>query len=203
MIKNIIFDMGGVLIDWTPSKYINRYNLSKEDADLLTRVVYADYRWPLMDYGYYASEQDFLNDVNKLLPEHLHQIAKELVCDWDKPEILNYPGMGELIKQLKENGYGIYLLSNAGPRHKEYWPKVAGSEYFDGVVVSAYEKQYKPGVDIFKTLLNRYNLVANECVFTDDLSTNCAGAFLCGIHPIVFRGPEDLKTELRKLEVRI
>lgn len=203
MIKNIIFDMGGVLIDWTPEKYTARYDISAEDKTLLEDVIYKDYRWPLLDFGYYETEQAFLEDAYKLLPERLHQIAKELVCDWDKPEILNYPGMGELVKQLKENGYNIYLLSNAGARHKEYWHKVAGSEYFDGVVISNYEKQFKPCPEIYKTLLNRYNLVADECVFTDDMATNCAGAFLCGIHPIVFRGPERLKVELRKLGVKI
>lgn len=203
MIKNIIFDMGGVLIDWSPRAYIERYDISEEDINLLEKVVFNTYRWPLLDFGYYESEEDFLKDIDCDIPQHLKQIARKLVLEWDNPSILNYKGMAEIIKKLKDNGYKIFLLSNAGPRHKNYWHKVAGSEYFDGVMVSAYEKLYKPCKEIYLDLLQKFSLNADECVFTDDLTVNCAGAFMCGIHPIVFRNPEDLCSELRKLGVKI
>lgn len=203
MIKNIVFDMGGVLIRWSPRMYIDRYNISEEDKQLLEKVIYKGYHWPLLDFGYYKTEQDFLNAINPMIPEHLREITKELVTKWDQPHVLDYPGMAELIERLKKNGYNIYLLSNAGPRHDEYWPKVAASKFFDGKVVSAYEKQFKPGAEIFNTLLNRFSLKAEECIFIDDMATNCAGAFLVGFTPIVFENPEQLEAELRKLNIKL
>lgn len=203
MIKNIVFDMGGVLIKWTPRMYIDRYNLTEEEKILLEKVIFRNYHWPLLDFGYYKTEQDFLNDINPMIPEHLRDIAKDIVTKWDQPQVPDYPGMADLIGKLKNNGYKIYLLSNAGPRHDEYWPRVAASKYFDGKVVSAYESQFKPGTEIFKTLLNRFSLKAEECVFIDDVAVNCAGAFLAGLTPIVFENPEQLVTELSKLNIRI
>lgn len=199
-ITTIIFDMGGVLFDFNPRLYISRLGLPKEDNELLAKAIYG-YKWILLDYGYYESEEDFLTDVCKQLPERLHEAARTLVLRWEYPAIVPIEGTADIVRSLKEKGYRILLLSNAGPRHHEYWPKIPGSEFFDGLVVSAYEKKYKPCRDIYLTLLERYNLKGEECVFIDDLSANCAGAFLCGINPIRFLNAEDLRLELAKLGV--
>lgn len=203
MIKNIIFDMGGVLLDWNPKKFLKHFDLTEEEQTLIYNTVFESYRWPLLDFGYYESEEAFLKEVLPQLPEKLRTITIQLVTNWDILGANGVPGMSDIVKKLKDNGYNLYLLSNAGPRHDEYWHNVPGSEYFDGKVVSALVKQFKPCADIYNTILSRYNLKAEECVFIDDVTVNCAGAFLAGIQPIVFRNAEDLVIELRKLNVRI
>lgn len=190
--------MGQVILKWNPKVFFEDYNLSEEDKIIIYNNVFTSYNWQLLDFGYYKSEQDFLNDVLKNVPEHLHEIVTYIVLHWDDKGRECVEGMEDLVKKLKEKGYGIYLLSNAGPRQPQYWSRMNVSQYFDGVVVSSLVCQYKPCTNIYETLLNRYNLKADECIFIDDLSLNCAGAFLTGLHPIVFRGCENLKQHLRK-----
>ncbi|MCD7806742.1 MAG: HAD-IA family hydrolase, partial [Lachnospiraceae bacterium] len=99
---------------------------------------------------------------------------------------------------LKEAGYGIYLLSNASFRHPDYWKRVPGNEYFDGLVISAFEKKIKPNPDIYICLLERFSLAAEECLFVDDQPANVAGAFVTGMDGVIFCGVQDLRKELAK-----
>ena len=197
MIKNIIFDMGGVMIDFAPDKFVERYPvLSAEEKQLLSKVIFKGHMWSALDFGY-ISEEDLIEYAKEKLPERLHVVAEDLVRTWDDP-IIPMEGMAELTTELKEAGFKLYLLSNAGPRHDEYWPKIPGSSNFDGKVISAYEKLYKPQTEIYELLLKRFGLRADESVFIDDVAPNCCAAWICGIDTIVFRGAEDLRKELKE-----
>ena len=197
MIKNIIFDMGGVMIDFAPDKFVERYPvLSAEEKQLLAKIIFKGHMWSALDFGY-ISEEDLIEYAKEKLPERLHVVAEDLVRTWDDP-IIPIEGMAELTTELKEAGFKLYLLSNAGPRHDEYWPKIPGSSNFDGKVISAYEKLYKPQTEIYELLLKRFGLRADESVFIDDVAPNCCAAWICGIDTIVFRGAEDLRKELKE-----
>ena len=201
MIKNIIFDMGGVLLNFSPRSYVDRYNLPEEDKQILLDKIFYDYRWPLLDFGYYDTEKDLYYDVKDEIPQRLWKYAEDVITTWRKGELTFIEGTADIVAELKNKGYGIYLLSNAGPNHKDYWPKIKGSQYFDGVMVSAVEKMYKPCIEIFEHCLKKFNLRAEECVFVDDLAVNCAGAYMAGIKPVVFKNAKQLREDLKKLEV--
>jgi len=187
MIKNIIFDMGRVLIQFDQDYFIEKIGITDpEDKVLLKRAVFYSLEWARMDRGSLTDEEACQIMCSKL-PERLHEAVELLTCKWDRP-ILPIEGMAELVKELKEKGYKIYLLSNASIRQRKYWDQVPGSEYFDGTVISAEEKLVKPQPEIYKLICDRFNLVPSECVFIDDAINNCEGAFLCGINPIVFHG---------------
>lgn len=196
MIKNFIFDMGEVLFHFRPKEFVARYNLNEDDANLLRHKIFEEEYWTMLDWGY-TTEEELIQHVCKEVPERLHQTVRDLILRWDDP-IIPIEGMADLVKDLKDRGYGIYLLSNAGPRHKEYFSKIPGSEYFDGIVVSSYEKLIKPDMEIFKLTLNRFGLKADECFFIDDNQANVCGARLVGIDGFVFTGIEDLKKVLHE-----
>ncbi|MCD8327097.1 MAG: HAD family phosphatase [Lachnospiraceae bacterium] len=196
MIRNIVFDMGQVLMYFRPDSFLGRYSLSEEEKNLLKREVFQSVEWVLLDWGELTDEQA-LERICPRLPQSLHPVARRLVGMWDRP-IEPVEGMAELLRDLKEAGYGIYLLSNASFRHPDYWKRVPGSEYFDGLVISAFEKKIKPNPEIYQCLLERFGLAAEECFFVDDQPANVAGAFVTGMDGAVFRGVRELRAELAK-----
>lgn len=202
MIKNIVFDMGMVLLRFEPALFIERVGAAEEDKALLLREVYQSLEWARMDRGS-MTESEAAESICRRLPARLHETVHELVDRWDRP-ILPIEGMEQLIAELKDKGYGIYLLSNASRRQHEYWPRVPVSRCFDGTLISADVGLVKPQPEIYRLLCETFSLEADECVFVDDAIINAEAAFLCGMHPIVFHNDVfELREKLRAVGVEI
>ena len=197
MIRNIVFDMGNVMIYFNKNLFLDRAGVTGEDRRLLERIVFDSLEWARLDRGSLL-EPEAERLMCSRLPERLHGYVREFVYDWDKPL---YPvrGMAPLVRELKEKGYGIYLLSNAASRQHDYWPQIPGSECFDGTLISADVKLVKPQPEIYRLLCETFSLIPGECVFIDDAINNAEGAFLCGMHPIVFHDDvSELRARLRE-----
>ena len=196
MIKNILFDMGQVLIRFDQKYFIKRLGIEDADLDLLLREVYRSVEWVQMDRGT-LREEDAFRSISKRLPERLHDAAWKLICMWDRP-ILEVAGMYELVEELKGLGYGIYLLSNASVRQHDYWPRIPASRFFDGKLISADVHVIKPQPEIYRLCLEKFCLQAEECFFIDDAPANIEGALCCGIAGAVFHGDAKLlRSQLR------
>ena len=202
MIQNILFDMGQVLIRFDREFFMERLGLSAEDRKILMREVFLSVEWVQMDRGS-LREETAAEQIYSRIPQRLHDAAYKLISMWDRP-ILPIQGMHELVQELKQAGYGIYLLSNASVRQHEYWPKIPGWQFFDGKIISADEKVMKPHPDYYLRALDRFKLIPGECVFIDDVSANIEGAMYCGIPGIVFHGDAKfLRSQLREKGVFI
>ena len=202
MIRNILFDMGNVLIRFDRDYFIDRLGVAPEDKQLLMREVFLSVEWVQMDRGSIVEEQA-VAQICKRLPEHLYDAAEKLVAMWDRP-ILPIDGMYELIEELKNAGYGIYLLSNASLRQHEYWPRIPASRFFDGTIISADEGVMKPDAEYYLRALNRFGLKADECFFVDDVPSNIEGALYCGIPGAIFRGDASfLRKQMRAAGIQI
>ena len=201
MIKNFIFDMGEVLLHFNVRDFADRYDISEEDKDVVLDALFANGLWTLADWGY-IDEAEAARRANEKLPERLHSVTEGIALGWHS-ELDPVEGMADFVRRVKESGYGVYLLSNAGSLHSEYWARVPGSEYFDGKVISAYEKLLKPQPEIYKLLCDRYALKPEECLFIDDREVNLAGALVAGLHPMIFKGAEDLERRLKALGMQM
>ena len=202
MIKNFVFDMGEVLIHFDIRAFADRYDISEDDKELVLREVFwGNANWSLNDWGR-IDEAEVARRACERLPEHLHEAARGLATHWFDP-LIPVKGMADVIRRIKKAGYGIYLLSNAGVCHSEYWNNIPGSEYFDGIVVSAYEKLVKPQPEIYRVLLDRFKLEPSECLFVDDREINLAGAEICGMKSVVFRSAEDLLRQLKEIGIEL
>lgn len=201
MVKNIVFDMGGVLIDWNPIQFLENYNLSKTDKEILLKEVFRSYQWVLMDYGK-LSVVEGIYQMQKNLPSHLKRYATELATNWP---IYSKPieGMYELVCQLKDNGYDIFLLSNAASNQPEYWKRYPYYFLFDKKIISYEYGTIKPEKAIYDILLSKFDLKPQECVFIDDSPANIAGAIMSNMQGIVFHNCEELKQKLRQLQINI
>ena len=200
MIKNIIFDMGNVLIKFDKKCFLEAVNVSPEDNVLLEREVYVSVEWAMMDRGT-LTEKEAAERMCARLPERLHEKVHQLVDEWDRP-ILPMSGMAELAGELKAKGYRLFLLSNASYRQHEYWPEIPGSEYFEDTLISADVKLVKPQPEIYLMALHKFNAKPEESVFIDDATNNVEGAVYCGMEGIVFHGDTDeLKKKLNAIGV--
>ena len=190
MIKNLILDMGNVLIEFSPDRFISDLGVTDPEIHgLLLREIFQSREWVSLDHGA-MDEYEAMNSICTRLPQDLHDLTQRLVFRWNEP-LHPIAGMAELVKKCKAVGMGIYLLSNASVRQKEYWPDVPGSEWFDGVVVSADVQICKPNPDIYRYLMETYDLLPQECLFVDDMLYNVKGAEDVGMHAFHFQGDAD------------
>ena len=187
MIKNVVFDMGQVLIRFSPPLLTDRLGYTGEDKELLLREVFGSEEWMALDRGR-MSPQEGSRSICRRLPERLHGAVDALINDWWKGELLPIEGMKELIEELKGMGYGIYLLSNASSYLNVYFHRIPASEFFDGMIVSADLGMLKPQHEIYETLYNKYSLDPKECYFIDDSALNIDGAACTGMAGSVFYG---------------
>ena len=201
MIRNILFDMGNVLLRFDRAVFLDRLNVTEEDKQLLLKEVFLSEEWVHMDAGI-LREKTAEPIMCSRLPGHLHEAVHKLVSCWDQP-ILPMEGMYELVQELKDAGYGIYLLSNASVRQHAYWPRVPGSEFFDGTLISADEKVMKPQPEIYHLCMQRFGLKPEECIFIDDVQANIDGAAACKIAGVVFNGTDALRSSLKNAGIRI
>lgn len=202
MIKNIVFDMGNVIIRFDPELFMSRLGLAEEDRRLLKRELFISLEWSRMDRGS-LTDEEAAEIVCRRVPERLHDAVRRLVGMWDRP-ILPVEGMYELVEELKDMGYGIYLLSNASFRQHDYWPRVPASKFFDGTLISADVKLVKPQPEIYRLLCDKFSLLPEECVFIDDSTSNAEGAYFCGINALVFHGDaHEMRLKLNELGVKV
>ncbi len=187
MIKNLIFDMGNVLIDFVPAHFMDRVGVTdKQDREILLKELFQSEEWILADAGEIKAAQAY-EICSKRIPERLHDVARKLALKWFEP-LVPIPGMEDFVRKNKAEGYGIYLLSNAPDTAHLYVGNVPAIECFDGIVISSDIKLEKPYPEIFRYVCERYGLKAEECLFIDDIKANIDGAEAAGMKGFHFTG---------------
>lgn len=203
MIKNIIFDMGQVLIQWSPKLLTDRLDCSEADKQLLISEVFGGVEWTALDRGRLSPDEG-CRAICRRLPERLHEAAERLIRYWWQDELIPVDGMRELIYELHSKGYSIYLLSNAASTLNIYFDRLPGAQYFLGKIVSADVKLLKPQHEIYELMYKRFSLKPEECLFIDDSPANIDGAECTGMSGIVFRGDlQRLRNELFEAGIKV
>ena len=195
-IKNIIFDLGGVLIDWNPDYvFLKVFKGDKLKLKEFYEKV-CTFEWnENQDAGYPLDKAT--EDRIKIFPEYEDQI-RMYYGKWEEMIGGEIKEVVTILKNLvKENNFRVLALTNWSA---ETFPialkKFDFLHLFEGIVVSGTEKTRKPFYDIYEIILNRYNLIANESIFIDDNILNIKAANKFGIKTIHFKDPLQLKTDL-------
>ena len=202
MIKNIVFDMGNVIIRFDRDAFIDRFGVTEEERKTLMREIFLSPEWVMMDRGTLTDEQA-ADILCPRVPEHLRDIARKLIAFWDRP-ILEVDGIEPLIEELKGKGCGIYLLSNASCRQPDYWQRVPASRFFDGTLISYSVKLVKPMPEIYEKFFETFSLKREECFFIDDSPANIEASLYVGMPGAVFHNDiRRLRRELRAAGVDV
>ena len=199
MIKNVIFDLGNVLINCDPSEYLRKYGYDEKRYRTLLDAILFDSIWRDMDIGKYERYEEIIEVYTQNHNECEYEINRFFSGNW----MDIYEPFEDSLKffdEVYEKGYNIYFLTNFAKDGYEYI-----SNKFDffkkakGAVVSSHIKAIKPNPKIYEHLLEKYNLIPNECIFIDDSQSNIETANSLGIHGIVYKGVEDLKKQFEKI----
>lgn len=197
MIKNVIFDVGRVLAAYDYQSYLKRKNYTEEEQQIIKKAMFESQTWLLADRGE-VPEGKLLEYFVNNDPEH-----EELIRDaYEHMEevVWLFPYTLQWVKELKEQGYKLYVLSNYGDellaRTKD---KLTFLPYMDGVVFSCESHFLKPEADSYQYLCHKYNICPADSVFLDDRLENVEGARAYGIHCIQFESYEQADQKLREL----
>ena len=199
MIKNIIFDIGNVLTDFSWKEMMMNKGCDEEMAERIADASVRSDLWYELDRGVWTDEQ-LLDAFVQNDPEIETQI-RTVFADLHgmvRPRDYAVPW----VKELKTKGYNVYYLSNFSGRAEVQCPEsLEFIKYTDGGILSYREHMVKPGREIYLLLLERFELKADESVFLDDTFHNIEAAHKLGIHGIWFKSKEQAEEELKKLGV--
>ncbi len=171
MIKNVIFDIGNVILAFNRDYLLSHFYTGK-DYDLVKEKIF--YNWEELDEDLISLEK-YDERVKASLPEKYHGVAMAVLHNWEY--YMSYkPGIVDLIRELKNKGYKLYVLSNMTRHFIKNAYKFPIFKEFDGIVYSAPIGLIKPNAEIFNYLLDKYQLIADECLFIDDLKDNVIAA---------------------------
>lgn len=190
-VSNVIFDVGNVLIDFCWEKTCEMLHFSRDIIDAFEKNMILTDVWDMLDEGTISLEYAILRFI-----EAMPQYENEVRLFWEHADtfVEEYDYAFELIKELKEKGYKVYLLSNYPlDMYKLHWPAFRFFELVDGYIVSAVEKLRKPDIRIYKLLCERYGLEPSACVFFDDRQINVDAAIEVGMQGILFESDETVK----------
>ena len=200
-IRNIVFDMGNVMIHFNPEEFISRENITDPaDRRLIMNELFLSIEWAQMDSGI-LTEETAEPLIMKRFPERLQPVVHSLLYNWAIPRA-DIEGMPELVADLKKAGYRIYLLSNASAAQHRYWPLMPVSALFDGEMISCDVKVVKPMWEIYHMFTDKFALDPEKCLFIDDAPSNVAAAIACGWKGVVFHGDMiELEAKLHEMGI--
>lgn len=194
--------MGNVLIRYNAYDYVKKYVSNEEAAKLLLEEVFQSVEWIQLDRGV-LREEDAIASMRARIPAELHPYVQILFDNWHE-DIPPYEDMEKMIAELKENGYGIYLLSNTSQRFHKFRVNIPALKYFDGEFISSDYRMVKPELEIFRTFYQHFLLNPAECFFIDDYYPNVEAAVATGMKGFIYRGDvEKCKAAMRKEGITI
>ncbi len=196
--KNIIFDIGNVVVKFQPKDYLIEKFAQRETETFLYNNFFNTQEWQQLDKGVLESEQAdeiFMARAKKAGYSFEMQAVIDDWCDMLTP----IKETCVLIMQLRQMGYDIYYLSNISQRGLEYlYKKTTLMSMFVGGVASCEVKCLKPDVEIYKALITKYNLDPNVSVYVDDMGGNIPPAYRLGMHSFQFTNVDMLKSKLTR-----
>ena len=200
MIKNIIFDIGNVLVHFRPLEVMAELGMNEDTVQAVADATIRSPLWCELDRGV-IPEETVIQMMKQTAPDNYKDDVQTFFDKGRHLLVKSFDYSEDWLKSLKEKGYQIFLLSNYPQRFFEMHSKnnFTFMPYINGKIVSGYVKKIKPDIEIYNLLLDQYSLTPQECVFIDDVKENIEGAEKAGIHGIHFTNFEEVQSKLKTL----
>lgn len=197
MPKNIIFDIGGVLLEYRWLDMLMDYGLSRDKAEEIGRKMFDDPLWSELDLEVRPTVE-VISDFQKKYPEYA-QVIEWFITHGEFMHV-GRPNVWKLIPKLKEKGYKLYILSNySSELFSKHTKDVPFLKEMDGVLVSYMIHKAKPNPDIYQHLIDTYELNPEESLFFDDREENVKAAQELGIEAVTVSSQEFMLEQLQML----
>jgi len=193
-VRNIIFDLGNVLLNFKPIDYLHGKITNKEKAQQIYEKIFTSEEWLMLDRGVMTEEEA----VNKICHRSIEDRELIMLVMHNWYQLLTpIEETVEILKELKHKGYKLYFLSNFHLlAYEDVTKRYDFFKYFDGGTLSFKEKLMKPEKEIYEKLMTRYTIDPTESIFIDDTKENIEGAKKLGFETIFFLNPNDLRHKL-------
>ena len=190
MYKNVIFDIGGVMVDFDPKDFLLERFCNAAVEEKVYRLTFGSETWQKLDAGLCSRYEGSQAMLAAARAEGCAFEVQEVLENWTS--ILRIRRrMVELVRRLKNHGYCVYYLSNIPADILELVMRRGLDGVFDGGVASCEVHINKPDSRIYRCLLAKYHLEAGECIFIDDSRANVQTAFQLGMNSIQMRDSVD------------
>lgn len=196
MYKNIIFDLGGVVVDFNPRDFLMDHFLNKKAEEIVYELTFGSKEWEELDRGTLSR-----GTANRIMLENAAQVGRTfevqaVIDEWhtilhDKRSTL------QIMAKLKLMGYRLYYLSNIAPDTMEMLRKRTFFQLFDGGIASCDVHLLKPDPHIYALLMQKYHLAYDESIFIDDNRQNAQAAYNLGITGILYKNEKSFKRALK------
>lgn len=197
MIRNIVLDIGNVCVDFCYRDFFEGFGFSDEVVDRICRATTENEVWNLGDVGELTEEE--LLECFIMQDPQIEQELRRVYENFsgiirERAEIIPW------IEALHEKGYRVYYLSNYPSKiARECEDEMEFIKYMDGGILSYTIGMVKPNADIYRALLAKYNLKAEECLFIDDRADNCEAAVKEGFAAIQYTTYSEVQEKAAKL----
>lgn len=194
MIKNVIFDLGNVLISFKPAEYFDKRKYSEEYKERILKDIFNAGEWLQLDNGDITLSEaiEGINARSSLTRDEIVNIFN-IRADMMFPLSEN----ATLLPGLKKRGFRLFYLSNFP---MDIFPEIKSLnhffKFFDGGIISAEARHSKPNIRIYEILLEKYSLKPEECLFIDDLEANVLAAESIGMKGVVTHGSHEIFREV-------
>lgn len=196
MIKNIVFDLGNVLISFRPSEYFDKKGYPENIKSKILNDIFASKEWRMLDSGEINTSEAIQSiALNSSLTKeeiaHIFNLRTDLIFPIEQNVIL--------LPELKKQGFRLYFLSNFPiDIFEEVKTGYYFFRYFDGGLISAEAKSSKPDRRIYDILLERYKIIPDETLYIDDIEINVKTAESLGMKGLVTFGAIGISHELKE-----
>lgn len=195
MIKNIVLDVGKVLVAWEPEQAMRGLGMDEPTVNAVADATVRTPDWDEMDRGA-LEDEEMIARFTAHAPAYADEIR--FFVEHVGAAIRRFPYTMDWIARMKQSEYRVYILSNYARRtFRQTGEELAFLDLVDGAVFSYEIKMVKPEPGIYQTLCRKYGLKPEECLFLDDRQENVDGARAVGMEAICFAGYEQAVEEMK------